>query len=77
MVTPQPAKAPGLLDSLSVGVLQLPNRIIISPLTRCRANPDLPRRFALGSPLNEPDPKTFYVALPDAGYTDYPTLTTI
>jgi 2,4-dienoyl-CoA reductase-like NADH-dependent reductase (Old Yellow Enzyme family) len=41
------------------------------------ANPDLPRRFALGAPLNDPDPKTFYVALPDAGYTDYPTLTTI
>jgi hypothetical protein len=30
-----------------------------------------------GAPLNEPDPKTFYVALPDLGYTDYPTLTTI
>ena len=41
------------------------------------ANPDLPRRFALGAPLNDPDPKTFYAALPDAGYTDYPTLTTI
>jgi 2,4-dienoyl-CoA reductase-like NADH-dependent reductase (Old Yellow Enzyme family) len=41
------------------------------------ANPDLPRRFALGAPLNDPDPKTFYVALPDAGYTDYPTLRTI
>jgi len=41
------------------------------------ANPDLPRRFALGAPLNDPDPKTFYVALLDIGYTDYPTLTTI
>lgn len=41
------------------------------------ANPDLPRRFALGAPLNDPDPKTFYAGLPDAGYTDYPTLTTI
>jgi 2,4-dienoyl-CoA reductase-like NADH-dependent reductase (Old Yellow Enzyme family) len=41
------------------------------------ANPDLPRRFALGAPLNEPDLQTFYVALPDVGYTDYPTLTTI
>ena len=30
-----------------------------------------------GAPLNDPDPKTFYVALPDVGYTDYPTLTTI
>lgn len=41
------------------------------------ANPDLPRRFALVAPLNDPDPKTFYVDLPDVGYTDYPTLTTI
>jgi 2,4-dienoyl-CoA reductase-like NADH-dependent reductase (Old Yellow Enzyme family) len=52
MITPQTAKAAGLLDPLSVGALQLPNRVIMSPLT-------------------------FYVALPDAGYTDYPTLTTI
>jgi 2,4-dienoyl-CoA reductase-like NADH-dependent reductase (Old Yellow Enzyme family) len=37
------------------------------------ANPDLPRRFALGAPLNEPDASTFYAAGPQ-GYTDYPTL---
>ena len=37
------------------------------------ANPDLPRRLALGAPLNPPDPATFYG--PGAkGYTDYPTL---
>jgi 2,4-dienoyl-CoA reductase-like NADH-dependent reductase (Old Yellow Enzyme family) len=37
------------------------------------ANPDLPRRFALHSQLNEPDPATFYA--PGAkGYTDYPAL---
>lgn len=37
------------------------------------ANPDLPRRFALKSPLNTPDPSSFYGG--DArGYTDYPTL---
>ena len=41
------------------------------------ANSDLPRRFALGAPLNDPDPKTFYVAHPEVGYTHYPTLTTI
>ncbi len=35
------------------------------------ANPDLPRRFASGAPLNVPDPETFYA--PGAkGYTDYP-----
>ncbi len=37
------------------------------------ANPDLPRRFALGAPLNPPDTTSFYGG--DArGYTDYPTL---
>jgi 2,4-dienoyl-CoA reductase-like NADH-dependent reductase (Old Yellow Enzyme family) len=37
------------------------------------ANPDLPERFAINAPLNEPDPSTFYA--PGAkGYTDYPTL---
>lgn len=37
------------------------------------ANPDLPARFALEAPLNEPDPSTFYG--PGAkGYTDYPFL---
>jgi len=38
------------------------------------ANPDLPKRFALGSPLNTPDPNTFY-AQGATGYTDYPALT--
>ena len=37
------------------------------------ANPDLPRRFAQGAPLNEPDPDTFYASGPK-GYTDYPSL---
>jgi 2,4-dienoyl-CoA reductase-like NADH-dependent reductase (Old Yellow Enzyme family) len=37
------------------------------------ANPDLPRRFAEGAPLNTPDPATFY-ASGTHGYTDYPTL---
>jgi 2,4-dienoyl-CoA reductase-like NADH-dependent reductase (Old Yellow Enzyme family) len=41
------------------------------------ANPDLVCRFALGAQLNVPDPKTFYAALRDLGYTDYPTLRTI
>ncbi|MGB9151739.1 MAG: alkene reductase [Alphaproteobacteria bacterium] len=35
------------------------------------ANPDLPQRFRLNAPLNEPHPETFYGAGP-AGYTDYP-----
>jgi N-ethylmaleimide reductase len=37
------------------------------------ANPDLPRRIALGAPLQEPDPATFYTPGPE-GYTDYPAL---
>jgi 2,4-dienoyl-CoA reductase-like NADH-dependent reductase (Old Yellow Enzyme family) len=37
------------------------------------ANPDLPRRFALNAPLNEPDPSTFYTS-GSKGYTDYPIL---
>ncbi len=37
------------------------------------ANPDLPLRFALGAPLNEPDPATFYTHERE-GYTDYPAL---
>jgi 2,4-dienoyl-CoA reductase-like NADH-dependent reductase (Old Yellow Enzyme family) len=37
------------------------------------ANPDLPRRYAAGAPLNTPDPATFYGAGPE-GYTDYPAL---
>ena len=37
------------------------------------ANPDLPRRFAEGAPLNPPDPTTFFASGP-RGYTDYPVL---
>jgi 2,4-dienoyl-CoA reductase-like NADH-dependent reductase (Old Yellow Enzyme family) len=37
------------------------------------ANPDLPRRFALNAPLNQPHPDTFYTPGP-LGYVDYPAL---
>lgn len=37
------------------------------------ANPDLPKRFALNAPLNNPDPSTFYDG-DQNGYTDYPPL---
>lgn len=37
------------------------------------ANPDLPRRFALGVPLNPQDMNTFY-GQGAGGYTDYPAL---
>jgi N-ethylmaleimide reductase len=47
------------------------------------SNPDLPKRFRLDAPLNQPDPNTFYLAPCDdsiqncdfeKGYTDYPVL---
>jgi 2,4-dienoyl-CoA reductase-like NADH-dependent reductase (Old Yellow Enzyme family) len=37
------------------------------------ANPDLPRRFALGAPLNSWNAATFY-SEGEEGYTDYPAL---
>lgn len=37
------------------------------------ANPDLAERIAIGAPLNEPDPSTYYVS-GEKGYTDYPSL---
>ncbi len=37
------------------------------------ANPDLVERFRRGSPLNEPNPATFYGGGAE-GYTDYPAL---
>ncbi len=37
------------------------------------ANPDLPARFELGAPLNQPDHNTFYGG-DEKGYTDYPFL---
>jgi 2,4-dienoyl-CoA reductase-like NADH-dependent reductase (Old Yellow Enzyme family) len=40
------------------------------------ANPDLPRRFKLDAPLNEPVAATFY-ARGETGYTDYPALDTV
>jgi N-ethylmaleimide reductase len=39
------------------------------------ANPDLPARFRLQSPLNTPDESTFYGGA-EKGYTDYPALDT-
>ena len=61
--TPEEAEAAiqaGQVDAVSFGQAFL-------------ANPDLPRRIALGAPLQEPDPATFYTSGPQ-GYTDYPFL---
>jgi len=51
----------GLADAIAYGVPFL-------------ANPDLPRRFLLNAPLNQPDTNTFYLPGATAGYTDYPFL---
>jgi|HubBroStandDraft_3_1064219.scaffolds.fasta_scaffold00105_2 N-ethylmaleimide reductase len=48
----------------------------VSFATSYLANPDLPERFALGAPLNEPDRATFYGGGAQ-GYIDYPTLAEI
>ena len=58
--TAEAAVADGRADAVAFGKLFI-------------ANPDLPERFALGAPLNAPDPSTFYNSGPK-GYTDYPTL---
>jgi 2,4-dienoyl-CoA reductase-like NADH-dependent reductase (Old Yellow Enzyme family) len=52
--------AKGEADAVAFGVLFI-------------ANPDLPRRFVLGAPLNAPNPATFYAHGPE-GYVDYPAL---
>ncbi|XP_031473694.1 putative 12-oxophytodienoate reductase 11 [Nymphaea colorata] len=41
------------------------------------ANPDLPKRFELGAPLNRYNRDTFYIRDPVVGYTDYPFLDTL
>jgi N-ethylmaleimide reductase len=54
------AVAAGTVDAVAFGRLFL-------------ANPDLPRRFEFGAPLNRYDRKTFYGG-GAKGYTDYPAL---
>ena len=50
----------GLADAVAFGALFL-------------ANPDLPKRFADNTPLNTPNPDTFYTQ-GEEGYLDYPAL---
>jgi len=49
------------------------NADLVSFGTLFIANPDLPERFRLNAPLNQPDPSTFYGG-DEKGYIDYPTL---
>ncbi|MDQ0471374.1 alkene reductase [Labrys wisconsinensis] len=60
--TAEAALAAGEADAVAFGKLYI-------------ANADLVERFALGAPLNEPNPATFY-AKGTLGYTDYPLLQT-
>jgi len=54
------AIADGLADAVAYGALYI-------------ANPDLPERFKEDSPLNAPDPETFYTQ-DEKGYLDYPAM---
>lgn len=49
------------------------NADLVSFGTLFIANPDLPERFQLNAPLNQPNPATFYGG-DEKGYTDYPAL---
>ncbi len=56
------------------GALDMGAADLVSFGTLFVANPDLPRRFAEGAPLNEPDYDSFFGG-DEQGYTDYPALT--
>ena len=60
LASAQSAIAEGRADAVAFGKLFI-------------ANPDLPKRFANGSPLNNWDTATFYSPGPH-GYTDYPSV---
>ena len=62
-----------LLTPYPLGQLKLPNRMVMAPMTRGRADPDLVRRFQEGASLNDPDFATLYTPGTN-GYTDYPAL---
>ncbi len=54
-------------------VIASSNADLVSFGTLFIANPDLPERFKFNTPLNQPDPTTFYGG-GEKGYIDYPTL---
>ncbi|MBV8883848.1 MAG: alkene reductase [Chroococcidiopsidaceae cyanobacterium CP_BM_RX_35] len=54
-------------------VISSGNADLVSFGTLFLANPDLPERFKLNAPLNQPDSTTFYGG-DEKGYIDYPTL---
>jgi 2,4-dienoyl-CoA reductase-like NADH-dependent reductase (Old Yellow Enzyme family) len=62
-----------LFSPYQLGRLMLPNRMLMAPMTRGRANPDLVWRFQEGASFNDPDFVTLFTPGLQ-GYTDYPTL---
>lgn len=71
-----------LFEPYAIKDLELPNRVVMAPMTRNRAddagvpylaNPDLPERLRQDAPLNPPDMDTSYGG-DERGYTDYATL---
>jgi 2,4-dienoyl-CoA reductase-like NADH-dependent reductase (Old Yellow Enzyme family) len=73
-----------LFEPARLGVLSLPNRLVMAPMTRNRAaaafgrpflaNPDLVARLELGAPLNPVRDEGLMYVGGEAGYIDYPTL---
>ena len=55
------------------GIIEKGGADLVSFGTLFLANPDLPERFKKNTPLNSPDPATYYGG-GEKGYTDYPTL---
>lgn len=65
----------GLTRESAIELVESGNADAVSFGKQFIANPDLVKRLEIGSPLNEPDPNTFYGDGAGAkGYTDYPTL---
>ncbi|MFI9049932.1 alkene reductase [Streptomyces sp. NPDC053427] len=62
---PTSAEDLGLIEDGSADLLAFGRQFL--------ANPDLPRRLALGGPFNTPDRSSFYGG-DDTGYLDYPAL---
>jgi N-ethylmaleimide reductase len=66
----------GYDDARANAILASGNADLVSFGRTFLANPDLPKRFVLNTPLNEPDSSTFYGGDKE-GYTDYLTLEAI
>lgn len=62
-----------LMEPFARGALRLRNRVVMAPMTRCRATADHVQRLKNNVALTQPDPGTFYTP-GETGYTDYPAV---